>query len=310
VKEAGVALVVVDKIAKSFSTTDAVKDVSFSVEAGEIFGVLGPNGAGKTTTIRMMLDILKPDRGTIAIMGGPLTREKKNRLGYLPEERGLYRNLKVLDCMVYLAMLKGVPRAEARRRALRYLERVDLAEHQGKKIGELSKGMQQKVQFGTTILHEPEMIIVDEPFSGFDPINTKLIKDLIFELRANGCSILMSTHQMHLVEEMCDHLVMFNRGEIVLRGSVREVRRRFAPNAVIVEGQGAWDTIPGVVDVQDKDGAKQLMLEDGVTPQQIFRALSSRADLGVERFEIAIPSLDEIFVRVVGGEMPAEARHV
>jgi ABC-2 type transport system ATP-binding protein len=309
-KEAGVALVVVDRIAKSFSTTEAVKDVSFSVEAGEIFGLLGPNGAGKTTTIRMMLDILKPDRGTIAIMGGPLTREKKNRLGYLPEERGLYRNLKVLDCMVYLAWLMGLGRAAARRRAQSYLERVDLAAHQGKKISELSKGMQQKVQFGTTILHDPEIIIVDEPFSGFDPVNTRLIKDLVFDMRAKGCSILMSTHQMHLVEEMCDHLVMFNRGEIVLRGAVREVRRRFAPNAVLVEGQGAWDTIPGVVEVLDKDGAKQLMLDDGVTPQQIFRALSSRNDLSVERFEVAIPSLDEIFVRVVGGELPAEARHV
>ncbi len=297
-------LLEVDHVAKAFGAKEAVRDVSFQVGAGELFGLLGPNGAGKTTTIRMILDILKPDRGRIAVLGGPLTEAKKNRIGYLPEERGLYRDLKVLDCMVYLAELKGVERREARRRALAFLEQVDLGREAGKKVSELSKGMQQKVQFGTTILHEPEVMIIDEPFSGLDPVNTQLVKEQIFAFRQAGRAILMSTHQMHLVEEMCDRLVMFNQGRIVLSGTPSEVKQRFAPNAVRVEGSGDLTAVPGVREARPDraGGGADLLLQPGVAPGDVLRALAARPTTDISRFEVIMPSLDEIFIRVAGGE--------
>ena len=297
----------VEDVKKSFAGTDAVRGVSFRVEPGELFGVLGPNGAGKTTTIRMILDILRPDSGTIEVLGGPINEEKKNRIGYLPEERGLYRNLKVIDCMVYLATLKGLHRVEAKRRALAYLEKVDLGQVAGKKVSELSRGMQQKVQFGTTIIHEPEIVIIDEPFAALDPVNTRIVKDLLFEISRSGRAVLMCTHQMHLVEEMCDRLVMFNRGEIVLNGKLKDVKRRFAPNAVLVEGSGDFTNLPGVTSIQGHNGAQQLNLADGVAPQSVLHALTGRAGVSLDRFEVAVPSLDDIFVRVAGGERGADA---
>jgi ABC-2 type transport system ATP-binding protein len=297
----------VEDVKKSFAGTDAVRGVSFRVEPGELFGVLGPNGAGKTTTIRMILDILRPDSGTIEVLGGPINEEKKNRIGYLPEERGLYRNLKVIDCMVYLATLKGIDRAEAKRRALAYLEKVDLGQVAGKKVSELSRGMQQKVQFGTTIIHEPEIVIIDEPFAALDPVNTRIVKDLLFDISRSGRAVLMCTHQMHLVEEMCDRLVMFNRGEIVLNGKLKDVKRRFAPNAVLVEGSGDFTNLPGVTSIQGHNGAQQLNLADGVVPQSVLHALTGRAGVSLDRFEVAVPSLDDIFVRVAGGERGADA---
>jgi len=297
----------VEDVKKSFAGTDAVRGVSFRVEPGELFGVLGPNGAGKTTTIRMILDILRPDSGTIEVLGGPINEEKKNRIGYLPEERGLYRNLKVIDCMVYLATLKGLHRVEAKRRAMAYLEKVDLGQVAGKKVSELSRGMQQKVQFGTTIIHEPEIVIIDEPFAALDPVNTRIVKDLLFEISRSGRAVLMCTHQMHLVEEMCDRLVMFNRGEIVLNGKLKDVKRRFAPNAVLVEGSGDFTNLPGVTSIQGHNGAQQLNLADGVAPQSVLHALTGRAGVSLDRFEVAVPSLDDIFVRVAGGERGADA---
>ncbi|MBA3470414.1 MAG: ATP-binding cassette domain-containing protein [Herpetosiphonaceae bacterium] len=301
------AMIHVDNVKKSFAGTDAVRGVSFRVEPGELFGVLGPNGAGKTTTIRMILDILRPDSGTIEVLGGAINEEKKNRIGYLPEERGLYRNLKVLDCMVYLATLKGIDRAEAKKRALAYLERVELGHVAGKKVNELSRGMQQKVQFGTTIIHEPEIVIVDEPFAALDPVNTRMVKDLLFDMRRDGHAVLMCTHQMHLVEEMCDRLVMFNQGEIVLNGSLKEVKQRFAPNAVLVEGTGSFSEIPGVISVQNHNGSQQLNLAEGVNPQSILHTLVQRPDVILDRFEVAMPSLDDIFVRVAGGDRGSDA---
>ncbi|HEY1016513.1 MAG TPA: ATP-binding cassette domain-containing protein [Herpetosiphonaceae bacterium] len=291
----------VNDVKKAFAGTNAVRGVSFQVEPGELFGVLGPNGAGKTTTIRMILDILRPDSGTIEVLGGPIDEDKKNRVGYLPEERGLYRNLKVVDCMVYLATLKGIERQDARKRALAYLERVELGHTANKKVSELSKGMQQKVQFGTTIIHEPEIVIIDEPFAALDPVNTRMVKDLLFDIRRSGRAVLMCTHQMHLVEEMCDRLVMFNRGEIVLNGSLKEVKRRFAPNAVVVEGQGEFAGVAGVSSVEPSGTAWQLNLDEGATPQSVLHALAARPELTIERFEVAAPSLDDIFVRVAGG---------
>jgi ABC-2 type transport system ATP-binding protein len=289
---------VVDRVAKSFATTQAVKDVSFAVEAGEIFALLGPNGAGKTTTIRMILDILKPDRGTITLFGGPVSGAARDRVGYLPEDRGLYRNLKLLDCLVYLAQLKGMDRAASRQHALGYLERFDLIEHQKKKIGDLSRGMQQKAQFIATLLHEPDLLVVDEPFAGFDPVNVRIIKEMLHEQAAAGKTIILSAHEMHLVQELAGRMAMISGGEVVLYGKIADVRRRFASNAIIIEGQGEIGALPGVANIQHHNERATLQLEDDTSPQTILRLLSEQNDFLVERFEIAMPSLDEIFVQV------------
>jgi ABC-2 type transport system ATP-binding protein len=215
----------VSQLVKSFGATRAVDDVSFAVEQGEIFGLLGPNGAGKTTTIRLMLDIFKPDHGTVSILNGSMTEAKKERIGYMPEERGLYQDMQLERCLIYLAGLKGIPAAEARQRVAGYLERFDLAQHRKKKVKELSRGMQQKSQIINTVLHRPELLIVDEPFSGLDPVNTKLVKDLMDDLRRDGTTIVMSTHMMHQVEELCDRIVLINRGRNVLYGPLNQIRR-------------------------------------------------------------------------------------
>ncbi|HEM46402.1 MAG TPA: ATP-binding cassette domain-containing protein, partial [Alphaproteobacteria bacterium] len=208
----------VSHVAKHFGDVQAVADVSFTVERGEVFGLLGPNGAGKTTTIRLMLDIFRPDAGSVAVLGGPMTEEKKERIGYMPEERGLYQDIPLERCLIYLAAIKGVPKAEARRRLGELLERFDLAANKNQKVKELSKGMQQKAQIISTILHRPELLIVDEPFASLDPINTRMVKDVMRELREEGVTIVMSTHQMHQVEELCDRIVLIDHGRNVLYG--------------------------------------------------------------------------------------------
>lgn len=298
-------VVYVDSVSKNYGAFRAVDGVSFEVYAGEIFAMLGPNGSGKTTTIRMILDILKPDTGRIEVLGGPLTDAKKDRVGYLPEERGLYRNVSVLDVMVYLAGLKGLSHAEARKRALALLERLELAEHARSKVSELSKGMQQKVQFGVTILHEPEMIIIDEPFSGLDPVNTLLIKQLLQEFRAQGGAIIMSTHQMHQVEEMADRLLMISKGQQKLYGPVNTIRDQFASHAIIVEGQGNWAALPGVQSVEKTENGREsilLHLADSVTPDSVLAAIAASPDTSIRRFELAVPSLNDIFIEVAGGD--------
>lgn len=299
---------VIDQIAKSFAQTVAVRDVSFQVNAGEIFALLGPNGAGKTTTIRMALDFFKPDHGEIRLFGEPPGAHTFDRIGYLPEERGLYRNLNLLDCLVYLAGLKGLRTAEARRRLQHWLERFDLAAHTGKKVGDLSRGMQQKAQFIAALVHEPDLLIVDEPFAALDPVNTRLIKTVLVELAAQGKTVIMSTHQMHLVEELAERMVMINRGEVVLYGTVADVRRQFAANAVVVEGRGHLDCLPGVAAIEPAAGNDTLLLrlEEYVTPQEALRSLVAQPAFTVERFAVAVPSLDDIFVRVASGEQMEE----
>jgi ABC-2 type transport system ATP-binding protein len=296
--------IVVDHVSKTFARTRAVKDVSFEVEAGEIFALLGPNGAGKTTIIRMVLDILKPDSGTISILGGPMCAATRDRVGYLPEDRGLYRNLKLMDCLTFLAGLKGMPQKEARQRAQDYLERFDLIEHRKKKIKDLSRGMQQKAQFIATLLHDPQVLIVDEPFAGFDPVNVLIIKEMLQHQAAAGKTIILSAHEMHLVQELASRMVMISGGEVVLYGRMREVRRRFATNAVIVEGQGEIGPLPGISSVQRHRDGFVLHLADGTSPQTIMQMLGNRDDFLVERFEIAMPTLDEIFVRVAQNHPP------
>jgi ABC-2 type transport system ATP-binding protein len=285
-------------VAKSFGSVHAVVDVSFDVARGEIFGLLGPNGAGKTTTIRMMLDIFKPDRGTVSVLGGPMNEEKKDRIGYMPEERGLYQDLPLEQCLLYLASLKGLPPATVRERLAGYLERFDLAAHKDKKVKELSKGMQQKAQIINTILHQPELVIIDEPFTALDPINTQLVKDIMRELRVQGTTILMSTHQMHQVEELCDRILLIDDGRDVLYGRLDEIRRRYSGHAVLVGAVGELPALGGVEEISSHNGAVKLTLAEDTGPQDVLSALVAQGVV-VERFEIAVPTLDEIFIRVV-----------
>ena len=290
----------VSHLAKRFGATQAVADVSFAVAPGEIFGLLGPNGAGKTTTIRLILDIFKPDRGQASILGGPMTEEKKNRIGYMPEERGLYQEAPLETCLVYLASLKGLPTSVAQARLGPYLERFDLANVRRKKVKELSRGMQQKAQIISTVLHDPELVIVDEPFSGLDPVNTQLVKELMNELRARGTTIVMSTHMLHQVEELCDRIVLIDEGRNLLYGSLDEIRRAHSGNAVRVRVAGALPPLAGVEGVTERNGWLQLALAPGTQPQEILAQLLGQTQ--VEHFEIAVPSLDEIFIRTVKRE--------
>ena len=293
--------IAVRNVTKRYGNFTAVDNLTFDVQRGEIFAMLGPNGAGKTTMLRMILDILVPDAGTIHVLGGPITERTKDRIGYLPEERGLYRNVRVLEVLTYLGTLKGMKRSDAEKRALQMLERVGLEEHAKSKISELSKGMQQKVQIITTVLHRPDLVIIDEPFSGLDPVNTQLVKDMLYEMNADGVTIIMSTHQMHQVEEMAGRMLMISKGRRVLYGKVAEVRQEFAKNAVLVEGDGNWTALPGVSSVDDVNGQVALLhLAEGVTPDDVMEAMAVGANYRVRRFELAVPSLNEIFIEVAG----------
>jgi ABC-2 type transport system ATP-binding protein len=289
----------VNHITKSFASLRAVDDVSFSVEPGEIFGLLGPNGAGKTTSIRIILDIFKPDSGSVSVLGGPLTEAKKDQIGYLPEERGLYQDIPLERCLVYLASLKGLSREEARRRVDDFLLRFELDAARHKKIRELSKGMQQKAQLIATLVHRPDLVIIDEPFSALDPVNTQMVKDLLLEQRAAGVTIIMCTHQMHQVEELCDRLVLINHGQAMLYGKLAEIRRQFASQEVILRTpQELPADLPGAASVQHLNGSVRIHLQDGVTPQELLRELVAR-DIPLESFEIALPTLDQIFIQTV-----------
>jgi ABC-2 type transport system ATP-binding protein len=292
-------IVEVAHLAKRFGQTQAVADVSFVVGPGEIFGLLGPNGAGKTTTIRMMLDIFRPDAGTVRLFEGRLDEGRKRRIGYMPEERGLYKDQRLEPTLVYLATLKGVDEATARQRLPGWLKRMELWEHRGKKVQELSKGMQQKAQLIATLLHEPELIIVDEPFQGLDPVNTRLVQQIFEEQRRAGKCILMSTHQMYQVEALCDRIVLIDEGRTVLYGPVAEIKRDFAGNAVLIEGQGDFGGLPGVLEARKENGTWHLALERGVDPQAVFRAVAARDGVKIERFALEEPSLDDIFIQVV-----------
>jgi ABC-2 type transport system ATP-binding protein len=293
----------VHNVTKHYGDFTAVADLSFEVQCGELFAILGPNGAGKTTLIRMVLDILKPDTGGIEVLGGPISDRTKDRIGYLPEERGLYRNVPVVEVLTYLGQLKGMKRADAVTRATDLLKQFELGDNVKSKVSELSKGMQQKVQIVSTILHRPDLIIIDEPFSGLDPVNTQLIKDMLYQMNEQGVTIIMSTHQMPQIEEMADRLLMIDHGRGVLYGDVEEVRQRFAKNAVIVEGDGDWTALDGVKKVETEENGRQtvLYLQEGVTPDHIMERMAVSAAYHVRRFELAVPSLNEIFIQVAGG---------
>ena len=300
------AALIINHLTKSFANVAAVQDVSFEVERGAIFGLLGPNGAGKTTTIRVIMDILKPDSGQIQILDHApgLGREQ---IGYLPEERGLYRGLRVLETLVYFGELKGLTTARARERALDLLKRVELDDRARAKVQELSRGMQQKLQLAATIINQPELVILDEPFQGLDPVNVDLIRRLIRELRDEGKTIILSAHEMHLVETLCERIALINRGRIVLNGDLAEIKRQFSPNALEVAPLIGVEGRPGVAKAEpvlNGDGrprGERITLEAGVTPQAFLKQLVDEG-APLERFEIASVPLDEIFVRVVTGQ--------
>ena len=295
----------VSSVRKSFGSVTAVHDVSFDVNPGEIFGLLGPNGAGKTTTIRMMLDIFKPDSGDISIFSGAMDEAKKRRIGYMPEERGLYKDQKLEQTLIFLARLKGLDEATAKKRLEMWLKRLDLYDHRQKKVQELSKGMQQKAQLIATLLHEPDLIVVDEPFSGLDPVNTRLVKDIIEEQRQANKAIIMSTHMMYQVEALCNRIVLIDNGRSVLYGEVDQIKQSFSGNAIELKGQGNFADIPGVLEARQLNGSWHLALAPGENPQEVFQHLAATPGITIDRFEIAKPSLDDIFITVVKEGLPA-----
>jgi len=293
-------IIQVQELVKRYGDIVAVDHLSFEVQRGEIFGLLGPNGAGKTTTIRVIMDILNPDAGSVTILGQPPGRAK-GRVGYLPEERGLYRNLKVLDTLVYLAELKGVGRSTARERAMGLLERIQLEDWATRKVRDLSQGMQQRLQLVASLIHDPEVLFLDEPFQGLDPVNAERVKDFVAELHREGKTIVLSSHQMNLVEALCDRILLINRGRAVLYGPLEEIKQEYAPNAIRVRAPHIPADLPGVVEVEPDDGAFDLALAEGAGPQEVLRALLDR-DVEIQAFEVAPVPLEEIFVAAVSGE--------
>jgi ABC-2 type transport system ATP-binding protein len=291
--------VAVQHLYKSYADKIAVNDLSFSVEPGEILGLIGPNGAGKSTTIKVILDFMKPDSGEVQIFGQYINEACKNKIGYLPEERGLYKKLTAIDLILYLASLKGVDKVTAETRAHELLRKTGMLESKKKKNKEMSKGMGQIIQFIVAIIHDPELIILDEPFSGLDPVNTEVIKNIIGKLRDEGKAIILSTHQMNQVEELCDRVLMINLGQAVLYGELQETRAKFTKNSVQVAIDGELDDMPGVINKKYNKGAYELVLAPDTAPQNILDQLRERG-ITVKRFEITTPSLNEIFLNIVG----------
>ncbi len=287
-------------VSKSYSGHVAVRDLSLSVPRGGAFGLLGPNGAGKTTTLRMIMNVLAPDTGTIEILGQPASQPGRDRIGYMPEERGLYPRMVVEEQLLFFAELKGVGRKEAARRVAPWLERLGLTAWRHRRLNELSKGMQQKAQFIATVLHDPDVLILDEPLSGLDPIGVNVMRDVFVDLRRRGKTVVLSSHQMETVERLCDSIALIHRGRKVLEGTVSEVKSRHGKNTIVLsyEGDGAFlSGLPGVVKVADFGRYVEIRMADGTDPQSILREATAR--IRVTRFEVVEPSLHDIFVEQV-----------
>jgi ABC-2 type transport system ATP-binding protein len=287
-------------VVKEFDGFRAVDGITLDIPAGGIFGLLGPNGAGKSTTIRMIMDIIRPDSGTITVMGKSSRENIRNHVGYLPEERGLYKKMKVLDMLEFLGTLTGSSPGDARRESQGWLERLEIADWAERKIEELSKGMQQKIQFAAAVLGKPEVLILDEPFSGMDPVNQNTFKDAILEINRGG-TIIFSTHQMETAERLCKEIALINKGKLVLSGPLAKVKEGFGKNSLLIEyeGDGAFlEGLPGVARVDAYGSYSEMRLEAGADPQSIFRSVAGR--LTVKKFEIVAPTLHNIFIEKVG----------
>ncbi len=301
-------MLAVSHLRKEFSTVVAIDDLSLKVGRGEILGLLGPNGAGKTTTIRTILNMIKPDGGEILFDGREFSESVQNSIGYLPEERGLYRKNKLLNTIVYFASLKGLDPAESKRRAYDWLKRFDLLTHYQQKVEALSKGNQQKIQFVISILHDPQLVILDEPFSGLDPLNQILLKDILMELKERGKAIVFSTHQMDQAEKLCDAICLINRGRVVLEGGLDDVKSRFGKNTVHVEfeGDGGFlSSLPSVHNAHLFQNYAELVLAATASPSNFLREIAGKLD--IRKFEISRPSLNAIFLDVVGKDRREEA---
>ncbi|HEY7216113.1 MAG TPA: ATP-binding cassette domain-containing protein [Thermoanaerobaculia bacterium] len=288
-------------VRKAYGDFVAVDGVSLAVPAGSIYGLLGPNGAGKTTTIRMIMDITPQDSGEIHVFGHPRTADDLRRIGYLPEERGLYRKMTVLDQLLFLAEIRGLKRARVLPDIQRWLERVNLAQWAKKKVEELSKGMQQKVQLIGTVLHQPDLLILDEPFSGLDPINQELFRDLLGEYRQQGKSVVLSTHGMELAERMCDHICLINRGRAVLDGNLKEIKRRVGGNSYRLVAQGDLERLKDLPEVEQaaiQDGTAKLLLRPDASGPAALRRMVEFLD--VHEFRSEEPELEQIFMKAVG----------
>ncbi len=298
-------LVELDNVSKSYEEKAAVRDLSLKIEAGSMFGLLGPNGAGKTSTIRMMIGITRPDAGKVSLFGKPFGDGALRRVGYLPEERGLYKRMKVIDQLVFLAELRGLGALEAKRRATQWCERLQMADAMDKKTEELSKGMQQKIQFISTLLHDPELIIMDEPFSGLDPVNAVLLQDTLLELKKQGNAVLFSTHRMDQVEKLCDQICLIDRGAAVLAGGMREVKSRYERNRVIIqfEGDDGFLQHAAIAESKSYAGHAEIKLKPHADAQDLLRTAAATAT--ITRFELVEPSLEEIFIETVGGRSDA-----
>jgi len=286
-----------DQIVKAYSGVKAVDGISFRVPTGAIYGLLGPNGAGKTTMIRMLMRILLPDSGNVRVFGDSLDSVDKARIGYLPEERGLYKKMKVLDMLTFFGLVRRMDRKTARGRAAGWLERLGLSDYAEKKVEELSKGMQQKVQFITTVIHEPELLILDEPFSGLDPVNTNLLKDIMLEYHHKGHTVIFSTHMMDQVEKLCENICMIDKGRIVLSGTLDEVKSEYGQNGVTLrfEGDGAFlTTLDSVASFNDSGHEVFLRLHPGADPAAVLDAARER--LNIKKYEVAVPSIHDIFI--------------
>ncbi len=295
--------VVLEGVTKRFDTLTAVSKLSLKIKEGAIFGLLGPNGAGKTTSLRMIMRILIPDEGSIQVLGEPVSDRTQDRVGYLPEERGLYNKMKVRDILRFMGALKGLSEAEATARAQTWLERLDLAEWSEKKVQDLSKGMQQKVQFVATVIHKPPLLILDEPFTGLDPVNANLIKDIMLELREQGSTIILSTHRMEQVEMMCDSICLVNKGRSVLDGDLRAIKRSYGKNTLRIEYSGDGDFLEatGLVEKLNRFGAVvEARLKPDADPQEILKSAVARG-VRISRFELVEPPLNDIFIEKVGG---------
>jgi ABC-2 type transport system ATP-binding protein len=300
-----------EKLTKSFGDMVAVREMDMVVPSGGLYGFIGPNGAGKTTTIRMIMSILFPDSGRISVLGHDSALQAKGRIGYLPEERGLYKKMKVGAFLHYMARLKGQDRAGLQQKVRGWLERVELPEVENKRCDELSKGMQQKVQFISTVIHEPELLILDEPFSGLDPVNMRLMRNLIREAHQRGTTIIFSTHVMIQAEQLCEHIFMINDGCKVLDESLRSIRTKFDPRSVLVEpldpetDPGVLRAIPGVKDLSKSNGTYEVQLNDGVEVAGAMRAIVGA--VAVARVELHRPTLEDVFVQIVtGSRQPSE----